>query len=76
MKLLLLIVDENENTRFVNSYLDLDSINGFWIEPFLYENEIALVNLIINGQIFSVVKNENLIHYLDNKFKRNKIELK
>lgn len=76
MKLLLLIVDENENTRFVNSYLDLSKLDGYWLEPFLYENEIALVNLIISGQVFSVVKNDNLIHYLDNRFKKDKIEIK
>ena len=76
MKLLLLSIDENENTKFVNLYIDLKKIDGFWIEPILYENEIALVNLIINGQVYSVVRNESLLHHLDNRFNREKIEVK
>ena len=79
MKLLLLVEVEGKGNTFLDFYVNENKIDAFWVEPELYENEIALINLVMNGQVYSVVKNDDLVYFLDLKFQigyYNKIELK
>lgn len=79
MKLLLLIEIEGKGNSFVKYWIDENKIDAFWVDPELYEDEISLINLVMNGQVYSVVKNNQLELFLDKKFKvgyHNKIEIK
>lgn len=72
MKLLLYVAfdDFEIKTRYQNVWIDENKIDGFYMAE-TGEDGIVCINLLVSGTVLSVVKNPDLVQFLDNKFKVN-----
>lgn len=66
-KLSLLTEDDNELPQYKDFYCDVDEIKGFWI-PDLEEDEQPSINILIAGTVMSVLQEEDITAYINNKF--------
>ncbi len=69
MKVLLYtVIDDIEETGiYKNAWIDENKIDGFYIPSI--DDEIRCINLFFTGEVVTVVQNEELVEFLDNKFK-------
>ena len=68
MKLLLYTEDEfTDSSLYVNTWIDENEIKGFYIPR--VDDEIPCINLFYNGDVITVVQNEELVDFLNKKFK-------
>ena len=70
MKLLLNTEDDKGNSSFTDLYIIEENIIG-WYLPEPEDDGIEMINLFFQSHILTVVRNENLVMYLDNKFNIN-----
>ena len=69
MKLLLYTEDDFiEEGLYINVWIDENEIKGFYIPS--VDDEIPCINLFFNGDVITVVQNEEIINFLNTKFSR------
>jgi hypothetical protein len=70
MKLLLNTEDDDGNSSFTDFYINEKKIVG-WYLPQLEDDGIEMINLFFQSNILTVVRNEELVKYLDKRFNIN-----
>ena len=71
----LLLYTENpaepeEKGTWLDFYLNVSTIQGFYI-PMLDDDEIPSINLLISGEFITILEQEHIVDYLNNRFGDN-----
>lgn len=67
MKLLIYLEDEDFVGTWRDVYIDENRIDAFYL-PDLEDDGIRTINLFLNGQIITVVQNDEILNYLTKRF--------
>jgi hypothetical protein len=70
MKLLLNTEDDDGNSSFTDFYINEKKIVG-WYLPQPEDDGVEMINLFFQSHILTVVRNKELVLYLDDKFNIN-----
>ena len=69
-KLLLYTHDENEEAAWMDFYLSVAMIDGFYV-PNLEENELPSINIFVAGQFITILQQDHIMDYLSTRFGNN-----
>jgi len=69
-KLLLYAQDENEEATWMDFYLSVAMIDGFYV-PNLEENELPSINIFVAGQFITILQQDHIMDYLSKRFGNN-----
>ena len=69
-KLLLYAQDENEEATWMDFYLSVAMIDGFYV-PNLEENELPSINIFVAGQFIAILQQDHIMDYLRKRFGNN-----
>ena len=69
-KLLLYAQDENEEATWMDFYLSVAMIDGFYV-PNLEENELPSINIFVAGQFITILQQDHIMDYLSTRFGNN-----
>jgi len=69
-KLLLYTHDENEEATWMDFYLSVSMIDGFYV-PNLEEDELPSINIFVAGQFITILQQDHIMDYLSERFGNN-----
>ena len=69
-KLLLYTHDENEDATWMDFYLSVSMIDGFYV-PNLEEDELPSINIFVAGQFITILQQDHIMDYLSTRFGNN-----
>lgn len=72
-KLLLCTETEDGGVSWLPLFLDASMIDGFYV-PILEDNEPPSINILIGGGFMTVMQEEHIQDYLNNRFSNNLIK--
>ena len=72
-KLLLYTQDENESASWLPFFLNVETIQGFYI-PTLEDSEVNTINVMIGGEFMSVMHEKHIEEYLNDRFSKDLIK--
>ena len=69
-KLLLYAQDADEEATWMDFYLSVAMIDGFYV-PNLEENELPSINIFVAGQFITILQQDHIMDYLSKRFGNN-----
>jgi len=69
-KLLLYAQDADEEATWMDFYLSVAMIDGFYV-PNLEENELPSINIFVAGQFITILQQDHIMDYLSTRFGNN-----
>ena len=69
-KLLLYAQDADEEATWMDFYLSVAMIDGFYV-PNLEENELPSINIFVAGQFIAILQQDHIMDYLSTRFGNN-----
>ena len=69
-KLLLYAQDADEEATWIDFYLSVAMIDGFYV-PNLEEDELPSINIFVAGQFITILQQDHIMDYLSTRFGNN-----
>ena len=69
-KLLLYAQDADEEATWMDFYLSVAMIDGFYV-PNLEEDELPSINIFVAGQFITILQQDHIMDYLSERFGNN-----
>ena len=69
-KLLLYAQDADEEATWMDFYLSVAMIDGFYV-PNLEEDELPSINIFVAGQFITILQQDHIMDYLSTRFGNN-----